>query len=119
MAHATSPYISAYSWSGLGFGSKFSNPSILPTGEGNSVAFSPSSDAIAVVHDNSPRITVYPWSNAGFGSKFSDPSTPIPGLALGVAFNPSGTVVAVAHGTSSFISVLPIPLLFLRVLDSV
>ena len=39
VAHATSPYISAYPWSGSGFGSKFSNPSVAPAVAGNGVAF--------------------------------------------------------------------------------
>jgi len=40
VAHATSPYITAYPWSS-GFGVKCSDPGILPTGTGNGVAFSP------------------------------------------------------------------------------
>lgn len=36
---ASYPYISAYPWSGSGFGTKYSNPATLPTGTGNGVAF--------------------------------------------------------------------------------
>ena len=40
VAHYTSPYISVYPWSS-GFGTKYSDPSTLPTGSGRGVAFSP------------------------------------------------------------------------------
>ena len=40
VVHSTSPYISVYPWSS-GFGTKYSDPSTLPTGNGKSVAFSP------------------------------------------------------------------------------
>ena len=39
VAHATTPYISAYPWSATGFGTKFTNPGTLPTGIGFGVAF--------------------------------------------------------------------------------
>ena len=39
VAHGTSPYITAYPWSSSGFGTKYSDPSTLPTGIGFSVAF--------------------------------------------------------------------------------
>ena len=86
VVHTTSPYISAYPWSGSGFGSKFSDPSTLPAGTGLGVDFSPSGDAIAVAHDTSPYISVYPWSGSGFGSKFSNPSTLPTGNGRSVAF---------------------------------
>jgi hypothetical protein len=86
VAHDTSPYITAYPWSGLGFGTKFTNPATLPTGTGNAVAFSSAGDAIAVAHDSSPYITAYPWSGSGFGTKFTNPATLPTGDADGVAF---------------------------------
>ena len=36
----TSPFVQAYPWSTSGFGTKFTNPSTLPAGAGNGVAFS-------------------------------------------------------------------------------
>jgi hypothetical protein len=69
VAHNTSPYITAYPWSGSGFGAKFSNPATLPSGSGRGVAFSPAGDAVAVAHLSSPYITAYPWSGSGFGDK--------------------------------------------------
>jgi hypothetical protein len=32
IGHATTPFITAYPWSGSGFGTKYANPSTLPTG---------------------------------------------------------------------------------------
>ena len=39
VAHSSSLYVTAYPWSGSGFGTKFTNPATLPTGTGNGVAF--------------------------------------------------------------------------------
>ena len=86
VGHATSPFITAYTWSSAGFGTKFTNPATLPTGQGGGVAFTSTSNAIAVAHDSAPRITAYPWSSAGFGTKFTDPATLPTGDAYGVAF---------------------------------
>jgi hypothetical protein len=86
VAHDTTPFITAYPWSGSGFGTKFSNPGTLPTANGLGVAFSPSGDAIAVAHVTTPFITAYPWSGSGFGTKFSNPGTLPTGTGNGVAF---------------------------------
>jgi hypothetical protein len=40
VAFEASPYIAVYPWSS-GFGTKYSNPSTLPTGDGFGIAFSP------------------------------------------------------------------------------
>ena len=39
VAHGTTPFISAYPWS-AGFGTKYADPSTLPTGNGRRVSFS-------------------------------------------------------------------------------
>jgi len=98
VGHFTSPFISVYEWSIAGFGSKFSNPSTLPTGQGLSVAFSPSGDAVAVGHSNSPYVSVYAWLASGFGTKFSNPATLPTGAGSGVAFSPSGDAISVGGG---------------------
>ena len=87
VAHNSSPYITAYPWSGSGFGTKYANPSTLPTGTGNGVAFSPDNSAIAVAHLASPFITAYPWSSSGFGTKYANPSTLPTGNGYGVAWS--------------------------------
>ncbi len=40
VGNLSSPFVSAYPWSS-GFGTKYSDPSTLPTGNGRGVAFSP------------------------------------------------------------------------------
>jgi hypothetical protein len=85
-AHISSPFITAYPWSGSGFGTKFADPATLPPATGRGVAFSPSGNAIAVAHSTSPFITAYPWSGSGFGTKFADPATLPPFQCNSVAF---------------------------------
>ena len=84
VAHFTSPYISVYPWS-AGFGTKYANPSTLPTGLGLGVAFNPTDTAIAVAYDVSPFISVYPWST-GFGTKYANPATLPTGTGRNVTF---------------------------------
>ena len=88
VAHTTSPFITSYPWSGSGFGTKYTDPATLPTGNGNGVAFSPSGGDIAVAHLTTPFVTAYPWS-AGFGAKYTDPATLPTGQGNGVAFRNS------------------------------
>ena len=87
VGHDNSPYVSVYPWD-AGFGTKYSNPSTLPTGIGYGVAFSPDGTVLAVAHGTSPYISVYSW-DAGFGTKYSDPSTLPTGIGMGVAFSPA------------------------------
>ena len=88
VAHTTTPFISAYSWSSsTGFGVKFADPATLPTGTGNDLTFSPAGNAIAVAHATTPFISAYPWSvGGGFGTKYTDPTTLPTGAGNGVAF---------------------------------
>jgi len=89
VAHSLTPFISAYSWSAIGFGTKYANPVTLPNGGGNSVAFSPTGTEIAVGQNNTPFISAYSWSSAtGFGGKFANPATPLADIGYGVAFSP-------------------------------
>ena len=105
VAHATSPFISIYPWTGA-FGAKVGDPATLPAGTGFGVTFSPSGSHIAVAHGTSPYISVYPWTGA-FGAKVADPATLPTGAGYGVAFSPSGSHIAVAHWTSPRVSVYP------------
>jgi hypothetical protein len=107
VAHPTTPFISAYPWSNIGFGAKFTNPATLPTGNGNGVAFSPSGNDIAVAHTTSPFITAYPWSGSGFGTKYTNPATLPASTGNGVAFSPDGANIAVGHSITPFITAYP------------
>ena len=39
VGHSTSPFITAYPWSDLGFGTKFADPATLPPSNGRGVDF--------------------------------------------------------------------------------
>lgn len=100
VAHDTSPYVTVYPWSLSGFGSKYSNPGTLPTGDGKSISFDSIHDVI-IGHAISPRISAYVW-DSGFGSKYSNPGTLPSGQSNGIYFN--GSMVLVAHAASPYIS---------------
>jgi hypothetical protein len=107
VAHQTTPHVSAYPWSGSGFGTKYFDPATLPPSTGNSVAFSPAGDAIAVAHNVTPFISTYTWSGSGFGTKFADPATLPTGIGAGVAFSLAGDAIAVSYQVTPFISAYP------------
>ena len=107
VAHVNSPFITAYPWSGGGFGTKVANSDTLPTGAGASVAFNPAGTAIALAFEASPYINVYSWSGDNFNTKFANPVTLPTGVGGGVTFNPAGDTIAVAHNNTPFLSAYP------------
>lgn len=89
-----SPYIHVFPFSAsTGFGTKYSNPAILPVSASISITgikFSPDGKSIAMATDSSPYINVWGFqTEVGFGTKFSNPSTLPTGLAFGIAFSPN------------------------------
>ena len=103
----STPFIYAYLFSVNGFGSKFANPAVLPSGYSNGLAFAPDGSAISMaVTSATPYINNYSWS-AGFGTKYANPSTLPTGAGNGVSFTPSSDAVAVAHGASPFVTAYP------------
>jgi WD40 repeat protein len=97
----TSPSIFCVAWNNsTGFGSKYADPAVLPPGSVNSVAFSPTGNAIIL--GTGLGVTGYPWnSSTGFGSKYTIP-TLISGVdCADVAFHPSGKAIAVLTGFTS------------------
>lgn len=110
VGHSNSPYISAYNWTGTGFGTKLANPAFpnrLPTGGVQGIAFSPNGAYVALAHANTPYITVYSWSAAGFGTIVPDPiaSMAISGTPSDIAFSPDGSFIAVSHQFAPFITI--------------
>lgn len=93
VTHATSPYVTAYPFDN-GLGTKLSDPSTLPAGNGRCVAFSPDKKFIAIGHESSPYISVYHWSNDGFGAKVSNPGTLPSNRVEEVRWSPDGSVIA-------------------------
>jgi Flp pilus assembly pilin Flp len=111
-AHATSPYVTVYDTNG-GSGdpstwTKLGNPSTLPTGQGDGIAFSPDDGLLAVAHDTSPYLTVYDtaggsantatWTTASLGGN-------PPNFGLGVSFSPDGAMLAVSHVGSPYVTI--------------
>lgn len=105
-----SPYISAFPWN-AGFGTKYANPAITPSGfSGYGISFNSSANAVALAHTYTPFISVYLW-NEGFSTRYANPAVlPAPGSggrAVGVEFSPSGNDIAVAHWNSPFVTTYP------------
>lgn len=69
----TTDTIAVYTWSGSGFGTKFSNPVGMPVWRGG-IAFNPTNSAIAYVSSTSPYVHAYALTNSGFGAKYNNPS---------------------------------------------
>jgi WD40 repeat protein len=111
IAHEDSPRLSAYPWSGSGFGTKYANPSPIPGAFAYGVAFNPQETAIAVAHDpdgSSSTVSVYEWSTAsGFGTKYANPAVAPAGQGLCVSFSTSGSQIAVGSTSSPYITAYP------------
>jgi hypothetical protein len=98
---STSPYVTAYGWGdGVGFGSKFTNPSTAAGTSSTGVSINPSNSAIIVGSGGSPTVNAYAWSN-GFGSKYTIPAT-VPTSSGSCSFNTAGTVAAFLYNVTSF-----------------
>lgn len=88
----STPYVHAYAWSS-GFGTKFANPSTLPSGTCQGISFVPDASAILVASTASSPYMVhaYSWSGAGFGTKFANPGTTPSTDSWDVTVNSTGT----------------------------
>jgi hypothetical protein len=95
-------YVAAWPWS-AGFGTKYTNPVTLPTGQSFGAAFQFDYD-VAIAHSTSPYITTYPWS-AGFGTKYANPGTALPGTGASVDFNDDD--IAISTTSSPYVNVYP------------
>ena len=88
---------------------KLPDPSALPIGIANVVAFDPTGTYLAVAHINSPYITIYKRNGDTFtklsNPSASDPSTLPTGNGRGVAFDSTGTYLAVAHYGRPYITI--------------
>lgn len=107
-----SPYVSVYPWTtGVGFGSKYANPAVLPGSgvnntDGVNFRYTAGGSQIAVASSVSPYVFVYPWTTgSGFGSKYADPGTLPGGPATAVAF--AEDHIAVSTTISPYVSVYP------------
>jgi hypothetical protein len=104
VAHATTPFVSAYPFSATGFGTKFANPAALSAAAGTGVAFSPPGTALALSHGfnaSSVSVSAWGWSVAGFGTKYAD-ATGLPGggapSGLFASYTAANNALAIGHG---------------------
>ena len=87
------PYIEAYEWDD-GFGTKYSDPSTLPTNAVVEANFNKAGDVVGFAQIGTPYCGAYPWeSGTGFGTRFSDPGTLPPGNAYSCDFSPDDNYV--------------------------
>ena len=98
IGHDTSPFVTAYTIGSSAFGSKFTNPTTLPTATVKDLAFNPARSTLVLAHSGgSPTAASYPWSStSGFGVRHTDPS-PAVSVPISVAIDPSGTSVAFSN----------------------
>ena len=107
LASTSSPYANVYSWdSATGFGTKYANPTTLPTDYGSSVCFSPDGYSVIFAMNSYPGLAAYAWNVNGFGTKYADPGT-APTVVLSVTFSPAGDAVAVGTTASLSFSAWP------------
>lgn len=70
------PFLNAYAWSGSNLGTKYANPSTLPTATIGGLCTSDGGSTVLATYNASPYVIAYPWSNSsGFGTKYANPST--------------------------------------------
>jgi hypothetical protein len=99
--------VSVYPFSASGFGTKYTNPTLVLGEEYRSVTFNNTKNVIAFAINSSfsyggKSIQAYPWSASGFGTAFADPATVPPGpttdptaaYGASIAFNSSDDVLA-------------------------
>ena len=95
--------ITAWPWTGSGFGTKYSDPATLPTSITMQPAANPTSTVIAYANTTSAlnRIAAYPWSSSGFGTKYANPSPAPAGGAYGLSFNPDNSAIIAGNITTT------------------
>lgn len=108
IAHENAPYITVFNTYGVFWGA-VTAPSILPTGNGRGVSWSPDGKHLAVAHANSPYLTVYRFDNPITASptftKLTSPVTLPTGDAYCIEWSPDGKHLAVGHVNAPYITV--------------
>ncbi len=83
---------------------KLTNPTTLPTGNGSSVATTPSGEYLAVGNSTTtPYVTIYRRKGAEY-VKIADPATLPTGGVTGVAFSQNGEFLLCSHATTPFMT---------------
>jgi WD40 repeat protein len=103
VAHAVTPFITAYAYSSDIF-SKKANPDALPPNTAYGCTFSPDGIYLAVAHNTTPWVTIYKRSGDTF-TKLADPGTLPTGIGHGCVFSPDSTYLAVAHDVTPWVTI--------------
>lgn len=99
-----SPYIIAYKWSTLGFGTKYSNPATLPTTVIQEARFNPANElSIVAAAGDSVLCAGYAWSSSGFGTKYANPTSFATYSQYTACFNPDGNVAVIGGEDTPYI----------------
>jgi hypothetical protein len=107
------PYFSVWQWSGVGFGTQYSNPaSALSPGSGGPAGFTWTQAVDAILTSNSTAVSfpqAWAWSQAsGFGSKYSNGAAINSiGATTGITLNGDNTQVAFSQNAGTTISLYP------------
>lgn len=100
--HATSPYIHAYRWdssTAAGFGTKYSNPAVLPGGGVKDAIFDVAGSAVLFIDSGNNSLGAYSWISAtGFGAKLAN-KTSLTNTARHIALAPTNDAVLYSHNT--------------------
>ena len=109
----SAPYFSVWQWSGVGFGTQYSNPgSALSPGGGGPAGFTWTDSIDAILTSNATAQSfpqAWAWNQTtGFGSKYSNgPALNSVGTSTGITLNGTNTQVAFSQGSSPVISLFP------------
>lgn len=100
------PFIQAWPWSSSGFGTRYANPSPLPTSM-NYQAINLTNTAIAFPQSAaSPFVSVRAFSiSTGYGTAFANPGTVLTAAPQWVEFSPLGNFLATPPRVTPFIAV--------------
>jgi hypothetical protein len=99
--NTATPFLDTWAWSN-GFGTRYANPTTLPTGAVVGLNFDSTGSTLMATGNNSPYLNAYQWSN-GFGTKYADPSISA-GFSVGAStFDYSNTSVIGCSQTSPFV----------------
>jgi len=93
------PYIALYPWSG-NFGTKYANPSLVPTGVASGeagISFNKVTNDIIFGGRSAPFIIAYPVTSAGFGTKYANPASALVTAVNSTRFSPDGASVATVN----------------------
>jgi 6-phosphogluconolactonase (cycloisomerase 2 family) len=85
---------------------RLTQPSVLPEGESNFVAWSPDGKLFAVAHGSGSFLSIFNYNEStNTFTNFTDPITLPPSTAFGIDFSNNGDYLAVAHASTGQCSI--------------